>query len=135
MQARVRRSCEQLLAKAARDRQAQVPLRLFWNWAIDAENFPYLKLLYELQILAIQNPSAYGKYLADNSVSWLDFAMSASSAEYRTPELATLFGAVFDGLFLELMGTGDRKRTTQALEAFILLAGGALKSTKRAKRA
>jgi hypothetical protein len=131
MQARVRRSCEELLARAAEDRRGLVPLRFFWNWATDKENFPYLKLLYELQILAIQNPSAYAKYLADNSVGWLDFAMSAMSAENRNSDLATLCGAVFDGLFLELMSTGDHKRTTQALESFIRLIGGARKSTKR----
>jgi hypothetical protein len=28
---------------------------------------------------------------------------------------------VFDGLFLELMSTGDRKRTTQAVQQFIRL--------------
>src|SRR5580698_7817685 len=53
MQARVRRSCEELLARAAEHRRGLVPLRFFWNWATDKENFPYLKLLYELQILAI----------------------------------------------------------------------------------
>jgi AcrR family transcriptional regulator len=131
MQGRVRRSCEELLAEVARNRKGLVPLRLFWGWATNAENFPYLKLLYELQILAIQNPSAYAKYLADNSVNWLDFAMAAMSAEHRTPEFATLCGAVFDGLFLELMSTGDRKRTGQALEAFIRLAGGARDSSRR----
>jgi hypothetical protein len=91
--------------------------------------------LYELQILAIQNPTAYAKYLVDNSVSWLDFALTALSAEHRTAELATLCGAVFDGLFLELMSTGDRKRTTQALEAFIRLVSDTRKSPKLARRA
>jgi AcrR family transcriptional regulator len=135
MQARVRQSCEQLLIKATQGQQKQAPLRLLWNWATAAENFPYLKLLYELQILAIQNPTAYAKYLADNSVSWLDFALTALSAEHRTAELATLCGAVFDGLFLELMSTGDRKRTTQALEAFIRLVSDTRKSPKLARRA
>jgi len=124
MQARFRRSCEELLAKAARGRLKQAPLRLLWDWATDAENYPYLKLLYELHILAIQNPSAYAKYLAGNSASWLEFALSALSDEHRSAELAMLCGAVFDGLFLEFMSTGDRKGTTQALETFIRLAGG-----------
>src|ERR1700744_6818027 len=103
MQARVRRSCEELLANAIRDPHGPVPLRLIWNWATDAENFPCLKLLYELQILSIQNPSAYAKYLADNTANWLDLALTAIPAEHRSSQFATLCGAVFDGLFLELM--------------------------------
>jgi AcrR family transcriptional regulator len=129
MQARVRRSCEELLAKATNDRRGKVPLRLFWDWATDEDNFPYLKLLYELQVLAIQNPSAYAKYLEESSVSWLQFALSAMSEERRTPELATLCSALFDGLFLDFMSTGDRKRTTRALETFIQLAGRAARRT------
>jgi hypothetical protein len=33
--------------------------------------------------------------------------------------MATLCSAVFDGLLLELLSTGDRRRTTEALRLFI----------------
>jgi AcrR family transcriptional regulator len=97
------------------------PLKLFWDWAIADENYPYLKLLYELQILAVQNPAAYGHYLQRNTSNWSELIATALPEAERTPAMVTLLGAVFDGLFLELMSTGDRKRTTQAVQQFIQL--------------
>ena len=40
----------------------------------------------------------------------------------RSTSMATLCIAVFDGLFLEYMTTGDRTRTTAAMDQFIKLA-------------
>jgi len=39
---------------------------------------------------------------------------------------------VFDGLFIELMSSGDRKRTTQALDCFIQMGTEALASQSKA---
>ena len=39
------------------------PLKRFWQWATRKENFPYFRLLYEAQIVALQNPKEYGRYL------------------------------------------------------------------------
>ncbi|GAA0715168.1 TetR/AcrR family transcriptional regulator [Dokdonella soli] len=119
MQVHVRQSFSRLLERTSKDKSAQPPLKLFWNWAIAEENYAYLKLLYELQILAIQNPATYAQYLQRNAQRWMDFALAAMSASERSPAQATLYGAVFDGLFIELMSTGDRKRTTQTLDRFI----------------
>jgi len=131
MQARVRQSLSELLSKSAAGRTAKPPLKLFWNWAIAGGNYPYLKLLYELQILAIQKPALYARYLERNAVNWLDLALTALSASDRSPALATLCCAVFDGLFIELMSTGDRKRTTQALDQFISIVGEARESRSK----
>ncbi|MGA9852801.1 MAG: TetR/AcrR family transcriptional regulator [Gammaproteobacteria bacterium] len=120
MQARLRDSALKL-TKAATEGDGKPPLRLFWNWATARKNFGYLKLLYELQILAAQNPAAYAQYLERNSSNWLDLVQAALPPSERTAAMATLLVAVFDGLFLELMSTGDRQRTTQALEEFISL--------------
>jgi AcrR family transcriptional regulator len=95
------------------------PLKTFWRWAISGENYRYLKLLYELQILAAQNPDTYGKYLHRNSAGWVELAKAMLPEEERGDDMATLLIAVFDGLFLELMSTGDRARTTAALDRFI----------------
>jgi hypothetical protein len=43
------------------------------------------------------------------------------SESLRSISLATLCIAVFDGLMLELMATGDRRRLTRALDEFIAL--------------
>jgi hypothetical protein len=101
--------------------KSERPLKLFWDWAIADENYPYLKLLYELQILAVQNPAAYGQYLQRNASNWSELIATALPESERTAAMVTLLGAVFDGLFLELMSTGDRRRTTQAVQQFIRL--------------
>lgn len=119
MQTRLRQSFGSLVEQRADP--SERPLKLFWDWAIARGNYPHLKLLYELQILAVQNPAAYGQYLQRNTSSWSALIGTALPAAERTPAMATLLAAVFDGLFLELMSTGDRKRTTQAILQFIRL--------------
>jgi AcrR family transcriptional regulator len=104
------------------------PLKRFWQWATGREGFPYLRLLYEAQIIAIQNPVKYGPYLAKTSMDWLTISVRALSESSRTGPMATLCVAVFDGLFLELLSTGDRRRLTQALDHFIAIASPALRA-------
>jgi AcrR family transcriptional regulator len=119
MQTRLRMSFGGMIERRAG--QSGRPLKLFWDWAIADENYPYLKLLYELQILAVQNPAAYGQYLQRNASNWSELIATALPESERTAAMVTLLGAVFDGLFLELMSTGDRRRTTQAVQQFIRL--------------
>jgi AcrR family transcriptional regulator len=119
MQTRLRMSLGGMIERRAA--QSERPLKRFWDWAIADENYPYLKLLYELQILAVQNPAAYGQYLQRNASNWSELIAMALPEAERTPAMVTLLGAVFDGLFLELMCTGDKKRTTQAVQQFIRL--------------
>jgi len=132
LQIRLRQSFATLLEQQTA--RTERPLKRFWDWAIRAENYPYLKLLYELQILAVQNPAAYGQYLQRNAANWSELIGAALPAKERTPAMVTLIGAVFDGLFLELMSTGDRKRTTQALQAFIRLVDDAREQRATAPR-
>ncbi|HEX8779415.1 MAG TPA: TetR/AcrR family transcriptional regulator [Rhodanobacter sp.] len=126
MQTRVRQSFAQMLAPGTSEPQPQ-PLKLLWQWATAKRNYPYLKLLYELQILAIQSPDTYAQYLQRNASNWSDLILTMLPAPRRDPAFATLCVAVFDGLFLELMSTGDRKRTSQALDRFIDIASSTRK--------
>jgi len=98
-----------------------VPLQLFWRWATRRDNLPRLRLLYEAHIIALQNPRRFGRYLEQNSVSWVRLIEARLSPELRSREIATLCAAVFDGLMLELMSSGDLKRTTRALVRFVAL--------------
>ncbi len=118
LQGRLRDSFSEVLA-ARRAGQGEAPIRTFWKWAISRRNFASLKLLYELQILAAQNPAGYARYLKRNSRDWIELVQTALPPEERSAAMATLLVAVFDGLFLELMSTGDRKRTTAALDEFV----------------
>ena len=121
MQSRLQRSVKELLAAdAGIDRAA--PLRLFWDWALKEPNFSHLRVLYQLQILAAQDGKTYGKYLKRNALTWLDAVQAALRPSQRSPALATLIVAVFDGLFIEVMSTGDRRRTTAAVDHFIEMA-------------
>jgi len=101
------------------------PLKRFWNWATKKETFPLLRLLYEIQIVAAQNPGEYGRYLKKISLDWQAIVFEALSESLRNDAMSTLCIAVFDGLLLELMNTGDRARLTRALDRFISLASAA----------
>jgi AcrR family transcriptional regulator len=114
------------------------PLKLFWHWASSERNVPYLRLLYEVQIVALQNPAEYGRYLKKTSADWQTITLRFLSKSIQNKSMATLCIAVFDGLFLELLSTGDRARLTRALDEFISMARVASKQpegkTVRAQR-
>jgi AcrR family transcriptional regulator len=95
------------------------PLRRFWDWALAPKNLPYLKLLYELQVLSARNPAIYGPLLQEAAADWLEEVMRIMPDGERDAATASLPIAVFDGLFLELMITGDKQRTTRAIDRFI----------------
>lgn len=103
-------------------RETGPPIKRFWTWATKKRNLPYLRLLYEAQIIAAQNPEVYGPYLQKVSRDWQDIVLQALSRSLRSEDLVTLCIAVFDGLLLEMIMTGERSRLTGALDNFIFLA-------------
>lgn len=109
------------------------PLKRFWLWALRKRNFAYLRLLYEAQIVAAQNPKEYGRYLKKASQDWQVLAFQALSESWRSREMATLCIAVFDGLMLEMINTGDRTRLTQALDRFIAMRSASVHSKSAAR--
>jgi AcrR family transcriptional regulator len=94
----------------------------FWKWASSAKNLPYLRLGYEVQIVAASNPAMYGRYLKRISKDWQSLTFAALREAERNESITTLCIAVFDGLFLELISSGDRARLTRALECFVDMA-------------
>jgi AcrR family transcriptional regulator len=121
MQARLQRSLADLLAGEAGVARS-APLRLFWDWALKESNFPQLRVLYQLQILAAQDHKTYGRYLKRNSLNWLELVQAALKPSQRSTTLATLIVAVFDGLLIEVMSTGDRRRASAAIDDFLVMA-------------
>jgi AcrR family transcriptional regulator len=93
-------------------------MRAFWNWMIDESHIGYVRLLFEVQVLAIQNPLKYARYLGQTSSSWLDIIESSLPPSKENRVIATMCAALIDGLLLEYLSTGDSKRTTKALEFF-----------------
>jgi len=114
---RLQKSYSDLLASSGRGRR-QSPMQAFWSWAIRTENLPYLRLLFEVQVLALQNPGKYAKYLKGTSTSWLELIERSLPRSRDRRAMATLCAAVMDGLLLEYLSTGQAQRTGRALALF-----------------
>ena len=90
----------------------------FWGILSSKKNQPFLRLLFEVQMLALQNPRRYRRYLSRTSKSWQRLIERALPMKRRSAVTATLYNAVVDGLLLELLATGDLRRTSRALALF-----------------
>jgi AcrR family transcriptional regulator len=99
-------------------------MRSFWAWITHPANVPSLRLLFEVQVLAVQNPRVYARYLEGTSSTWLDLIERSLPPSRANRSVATLCAAVMDGLLLEYLSTGDRRRTTSALELFSTMLRG-----------
>jgi AcrR family transcriptional regulator len=116
---RARFQTEHDRAFAARSSSARHPLLKFWASMTSPGNLRYVRLLLEVQILALQNPSAYACYLDLESTSWLDAVERVLAPKHRSRETALLCMAVVDGLLLSVLNSGDRRRATDALALFL----------------
>jgi len=117
---RIQKSFAKVMMDSKKKPAARV-MRVFWTWMIDTSNIRYMQLLFEVQVLAIQNPARYARYLKRTSSSWLDIIESSLPPSKGKRVVATLCAAVIDGLLLEYLSTKDHQRTTKALEIFICL--------------
>ena len=105
-------------------------IHTFWAWMIQPSNVRYLRLLLEVQVLAMQNPARYARYLERTSSSWLKIIEASLPPSRENRIVATLWTAVIDGLLLEYLSTGDDQRTTKALGFF----SGLMKARARRTR-
>src|SRR5258706_6389359 len=96
------------------DRARKDFMRTFWTWITHPANVRHMRLLFEVQVLALQNPAVYARYLESASSSWLNLIEGALPPSKENRAIATLCAAVVDGLLLEFLSTGDRRRTTKA---------------------
>jgi AcrR family transcriptional regulator len=90
----------------------------FWKVLSAGPNQPALRLLFEVQMLALQNPRRYRRYLARSSATWRAAIEGALPSKQKGGVTATLYTAVIDGLLLELLSSGDLARTSRALALF-----------------
>ena len=100
------------------------PMATFWAWLTHPDNLPTTRLLFEIQVLALRNPEAYGAYLSENSSNWMALILEMMPPSREARSMATLSAAVMDGLLLEYLSTGDLARTTAALALFSRLMQG-----------
>ncbi|MDP9004015.1 MAG: TetR/AcrR family transcriptional regulator [Verrucomicrobiota bacterium] len=115
VRARLQSLFEPLVADA-NDHQVMLS---FWKLMTSGKNLPYMRLLFEVQILAIQNPGRYRRYLIETSSSWMGLVERALPSGKNSTALATLSTAMIDGLMLDYLSTGDLRRTTRAVEIFL----------------
>lgn len=93
-------------------------LMQFWKWATEKKNQPYLRLIFEVQGLAMQKPKEYGAYLRGSLEKWIDFLEQRLKGRERRL-VASLIVATFDGLLLDYYVTGDLDRTTRSFRRFL----------------
>jgi AcrR family transcriptional regulator len=132
IQRRMQDSFSALLQAPATGR-GLAPMRAFWNWAIKEENLHHLRLFYEIHVLASRGAGVFASSAKEGSRNMMEMVKAALPAPLRSAPAATLFCAVFDGLFLELVISGDVKRTTRSIDLFVQMARGILPAAKRAE--
>lgn len=91
----------------------------FWRWATQKKNEPYVKLVFEVHGLAPRNPRLFGGYVSNAIDSW-----RAIIAKKHKEPAATAIVAVFDGLLMDFLATGDRHRAARALRLALKKIGG-----------
>jgi AcrR family transcriptional regulator len=102
----------------ARPGFAKDPLLAFWKASTQPDVLRALGLLLEVQVLALRNPRNYRHYLDETSTSWLQAIGEAVPESKHRVAVVTVCQAVVDGLILDLLSTGDRRRTTEAVAFF-----------------
>jgi AcrR family transcriptional regulator len=117
VQTRLQHAFQELSEGKGEERGADL-LPRFWKVVSNKANQPSLRLLFEVQMLALQNPKRYRRYLTKTSANWRRLIEDALPPRRRNAIYATLYNAVIDGLLLELLSTGDHRRTSRALLLF-----------------
>ncbi len=98
---------------------ARHPLMTFWETLSGTDNLCYVRLLFEVEILAVQNPQTYGRYLDQTSTDWLEAIERTIRPAIRSRAMAALCYAVIDGLLLQVLSTGEHGPATEALQSFL----------------
>lgn len=119
VQLRLQGSFRNLLAAPPNKTEQGNLLLAFWKVLTAPTNRASLQLLFEVQMLALQNPKRYRRYLEQTSASWRHLIEGALPNGRSPAGSATLYNGVIDGLLLDLLATGDLRRTTQALRLFV----------------
>jgi AcrR family transcriptional regulator len=130
---RIQESFTQMMDRPGKAPQKDI-MHTFWNWSLHPKNIRNIRLLFEVQVLALQDPDKYARYLEGTSSSWLDLIESSLPPSKDRRIIATLCAAVIDGLLLEYLSTRNKVRTTKALEAFDRMLDSKARKGHRSRR-
>jgi AcrR family transcriptional regulator len=120
----VRDRVQQTFARLVEDGRNRKPSEImlaFWTWAISKQHERYLRLFFEVHGLALQKPKRYGRYLQGAVTSWVEMMASVLPAKLTQATrraLATLAVSTVVGLLLDYLSSGNKKRTSDALDQF-----------------
>jgi AcrR family transcriptional regulator len=121
IRARARAEVGAMLSAAAGREDLGDLVRGFWRWCTSKKNRPYLRLVFEVHGLALQDPARYAGYLHGAIAHWIELlgtALTPALGRRRAGVTATLIVGAIDGLLMDYLSTGELRRTTDALELF-----------------
>ena len=109
------------LVRNSRDLTPSQVVRDFWAWATSRQHDRYLRLFFEVHGLALQNPKQYGRYLEGAFTTWVErmgAVLPTTLSRTKRRALASLAVGTVVGLMLDYLSSGDKKRTSNALDEF-----------------
>lgn len=96
-------------------------LRHMWHLATRRESRHALALLFEVLVLAMRDPAPYRIYVEESRHRWralIEGVLPRAVSNAQRRQLSTYAIAALDGLLLDLLVTGDLRRTSAAMGLF-----------------
>ena len=98
-------------------------VRRVWGWMSDPASEPFMRLFFEVNGIALQQPRRYPGFLDHAVEDWLgavtEGLRDAGVDHADARNAATLVVAVARGLLLDLLATGDRQRIDAAIDSLV----------------
>ena len=105
-------------------------ISVMWQRLSDPALWPAERLFFECYARALHGEEPYARMLPGAVDDWLDRTVASGVAPDVPPELARARArvglAVFRGLLLDLVGTGDREGVDAAFEAYMAAAAAVI---------
>jgi AcrR family transcriptional regulator len=92
-------------------------LQAFWQWYTSAQMVPFARLLYEVEVRAMQGQGEYRQFAKGAIRAWVNFLMQ--SVPGCDEAKATFVVGVFSGLLLDRLTTGEHGRVDGAFALFV----------------
>lgn len=94
-------------------------LEAFWRWLTSPRLAPFVRLLYEVEVGAMQGQLEYRDFARRAIHGWVGFILQDLPGS--TPAQASLIVGTIAGLLLDWLITGEEERVNEAFGAFLEL--------------
>ncbi|RIH88353.1 Bacterial regulatory protein, tetR family [Calidithermus roseus] len=92
-------------------------LEAFWRWFTSPRMAPFARLLYEVEVGAMQGQHEYRSFARQAIHGWIGFVLQGLPGS--TPAQASLIVGTIAGLLLDWLITGEEERVNAAFGAFL----------------